>query len=90
MSAPYSKYLRQAAKIADDRAKQYGDVSENFEDIRRILDFTFGIQLSKVAICKVMIAVKQARELHKPKQDNRTDTTNYYAILSHLIDEGES
>lgn len=83
----YSKHLRKAAKIADERGKQYGDVVKCFEDTKKILETTFGIRLAETEICKVMIAMKLARELHQPKKDNKTDVINYFAILTELIDE---
>lgn len=86
MSASYSHILRQCADIADEREQQYGDVAQNFADISEICKTTFGLVLSPSQIMQVMVAVKLARNRHKPKADNLLDAVNYLAMLAQTID----
>ena len=81
---PYQELLLESYKIAEDRQGSYGDVQESFEEIRDILKAMFGITLTVQDICKVMIALKTARQKYKYKDDNLVDLINYIAILKHL------
>lgn len=80
----YAKILRECADIADERQEQYGDVTQNFEDVRDICRAMFGIELTVQEVAKIMIAIKWSREKHQSKHDNLIDAVNYTAILAHL------
>ena len=87
MKASYSKFLRECAEIADDRAEKYGDIRENFERTSVLCKAMFGLDLTAVQVVQVLIAVKWAREKFRPSKDNRLDAANYTTILHSLINE---
>jgi len=80
----YWDNLTQAASIAEDRQEDYGDVKENFTEIKNIADAMFGLNLTEEQICQLFIAMKVARQKNKHKEDNLLDAINYFSILLHL------
>jgi len=81
----YWDTLTEAAKIAEERQESYGNIEENFKEISDISKSMFGLEVSEAEICKVMIAVKVARQKHKHKDDNIVDMINYIAILNQFL-----
>ncbi len=79
--------LLEAARIrSGERNADYGDAVENFRRIKEIANAITGLSLTEAQICKIMIAVKLARELHNHKRDNLVDLCGYAEILQ-LIEE---
>jgi len=79
--------LAEAARIrGGERRADYGDAVENFSRITAIANAATGLQLTSAQVCKVMLAVKLARELHHHKRDNLVDLCGYADILN-LIEE---
>jgi hypothetical protein len=77
--------LQEAIQIrGGERKADYGDAVENFRRITEIANAITGLSLTSVQICKVMMAVKLARERHNPKRDNRVDLCGYTDILDLL------
>lgn len=76
----YSEILKEAAKIADERQKQYGEAVESVGLACKILEETFNIKLSVLQFCYVMVALKLSRQKFKFKKDNLIDAINYLAI----------
>jgi len=71
-----------------DRAKDYGDIIENFEHIATIANILLkrkDIVLEKDDIAAVMIALKISREGNKHKLDNLVDLVNYTQIYNTLV-----
>ena len=74
--------LIEAARIrGGERNADYGDAVENFRRITEIANAITGLELTPAQCCKVMIAVKLARELHNHKRDNLVDMCGYADIL---------
>lgn len=83
--------LHEAIQIrSGERNADYGDAVENFRRITEIANAITGLSLTSIQICKIMIAVKLARERHNPKRDNRVDLCGYTDILDLLEQENES
>ena len=74
--------LEEAVRIrSGERNTDYGDAVENFRRITEIANAITGLELTSAQCCKVMIAVKLARELHNHKRDNLVDMCGYADIL---------
>lgn len=84
MKKDYSKILLKCAKIAKTRQSQYGEATKSIKLAARILDETFGIQLTPKQFCLVIIALKLSREKNMAKDDNILDIINYFAIMLSL------
>ena len=77
--------LLEADKIVNgNRNDQYGDPIIAFEEYASILKATFGIELTPVEICKVLMAIKLGRLKHKFKKDSIVDLCGYSEILNRL------
>ncbi len=82
--------LAEAALIrSGERNADYGDAVENFRRITQIANAITGLELTPAQCCKVMIAVKLARELHNHKRDNLVDLCGYADILA-LIEDNKA
>jgi len=74
--------------INGDRAKDYGDIKENFKNIAIIANILLrhkGLVLTESDCGAVLIALKIAREGNKPKRDNRVDAAAYIEIYDTLL-----
>lgn len=79
--------LQEAERIVNgDRQADYNDPIENFKRIATIASVLIGNEISPKDCCKVMMAVKLAREANKHKRDNLVDLCGYNHILN-LIEE---
>ena len=79
--------LTEAARIrGGERNADYGDAVENFRRITEIANAITGLELTPAQCCKVMLAVKLARELHNHKRDNLVDLCGYADILNLIED----
>lgn len=82
--------LEEAQRILNgDRNADYGDPVENFKNISKIVKF-LGVEVSPADCCKVMLAVKIAREGYKSKRDNLVDFAAYADILNQLIEDNSN
>lgn len=70
--------------INGERQADYDDPVENFNRISKIASIFAGKELTAIDCCKVMIAVKIAREGNKHKDDNLIDLCGYAEILNRL------
>ena len=76
--------LTEAERIVNgSRNEDYGDSSEN---IRRIVGIAnaMGVSITPVEFCKVMIATKLGRLMHRYKRDSLTDLAGYSELWSRL------
>ena len=81
--------LQEAQRILNgDRDADYGDPVENFKNISKIAKF-LGVEISPAGCCKVMLAVKIAREGYKSKRDNLVDFAAYADILNQIKEDSE-
>ena len=82
--------LDEAKRIrSGERNVDYGDAVENFRRITTIANEITGLSLRPSDVCRVMLAVKLARERHRPKRDNRVDICGYVDILD-LLEQAEA
>lgn len=86
----YADILKECVKIAEVRQEQYGEASANLEEVSSIVDQCFGLEISPAGICKVLVALKIAREKHQHSRDNLIDAANYLIILQHIYGDDES
>lgn len=70
--------------VKGDRNANYGDFKKNFEDISSITKVLTGKDITPEDCCKVLIAVKLAREGYRHKEDNLIDLCGYAYILNEL------
>lgn len=76
--------LEEASRIvAGERNADYGDPVENFGRIAEAAK-ALGVDITPVDCCKVLMAVKIARERHCHKRDNLVDLAGYAHILELL------
>ena len=89
LSKPKKKesVLEEAQRILNgDRDADYGDPVENFKNISKIAKF-LGVEINPADCCKVMLAVKIAREGYKSKRDNLVDFAAYADILNQIKED---
>lgn len=66
------------------RQDAYGDVRANWQRTVDIFESMTGIKLTPIQGLQFMVAVKAAREYHKPKRDNRRDMCGYLGLIDKL------
>jgi hypothetical protein len=77
--------LEEAAGIvAGARQQDYGHARESFAKIATIATVLTGKDLSPQDCCKVLMAVKLARESFQHKRDNLVDLCGYAHLLQEL------
>lgn len=83
--------LLEALQVTDgERKLNYGSPTLNHERIARLwkahLWAKYGVeyQLSPSDVCWMMLQVKQARHMHKPKRDNLVDVVGYARCISRI------
>lgn len=67
--------------VYGDRNKDYGDPSDDFENIAAKWSVTFGIPVTKDMVGLAMIDMKTCRHMHRRKRDNLVDIAGYAACL---------
>ena len=88
-----NKSLRYNSNILDkaknilfgERDSDYGDFVQNFKEISQIATLLCRKELTSEDCCKVLIAVKLARERYKHKEDNLVDLCGYANILNEIL-----
>ena len=73
-----------------DRDSDYGDFVQNFKEISVISKILTRKDLTPEDCCKVLIAVKLAREGYKHKEDNLIDLCGYANILNEIYKNKEN
>ena len=73
-----------------DRDSDYGDFVQNFKEISAISKILTRKDLTPEDCCKVLIAVKLAREGYKHKEDNLIDLCGYTNILNEIYKNKEN
>jgi hypothetical protein len=80
--------LEEAQAAVLERGESYGDVEDSFADIAwgwsRILGFPDNQVLQPKTVGLMMIWLKIAREMHRPKRDNLVDIAGYAECLGRL------
>jgi len=92
------KSLRYDSNILDkaknilfgERDSDYGDFVKNFKEISEISKILTRKDLTPEDCCKVLIAVKLAREGYKHKEDNLIDLCGYANILNEIYKNKEN
>ena len=70
--------------IQGERREAYGPVHESFEKIARLWSEVMGYKVTPQQVALCMVQLKIAREIARPKKDNRIDIINYAALLDQL------
>lgn len=79
--------LSEAENIVNgDRQNDYSDPIKNFENISKIASVMIGKEITPSECCKVLMAVKLARQSYKHKRDNLVDLCGYSEILNRIED----
>lgn len=73
--------------VNGDRAKEYGSVLDNFQDIAELWTVIIGAQVTPEQVALCMVQLKIARQLYKPKRDNLVDAAGYLACYEKLETE---
>jgi len=78
---PESILLEAEAIVNGKRATDYGDSNENLRNIAAIATL-LGQPIDGKGVCRVMMAVKLAREKFNHKRDNLVDLAGYAELLN--------
>lgn len=70
-----------------DRQKEYGNVSQNFNNIAALWSIVLGVPVTPKQVALCMTQLKIAREMTKPKRDNVVDACAYLAALEKMETE---
>ena len=88
---PRQTILQEAHTIIyGDREETYGTPSVNLERIARLwrahLIGRYGnsVNVTEEDVCWMMMQVKQARQMNKPKRDNLVDAAGYIALIERI------
>ena len=84
MEARDSVLIEAETIINGERQADYSDPIESFNTISKIASAIIGRDISATECCKVMMAVKHARQQFKHKRDNQVDLAGYSEILNRL------
>lgn len=82
--------LQEAQRLTHgDRNADYGHPHDDYSRVARLWEPILGLpplslDPAKAALC--MVAVKIARECHRPKRDNRTDMAGYAWVVDAIRD----
>lgn len=83
----YSDTLMQAARIVDERGKQYGTVDECFSRIAKMASAFFGEEISEYKIAMILHMTKLGRIGEKQSyEDNYVDGINYLAFAAQFAE----
>tara|TARA_R100001086_G_scaffold245659_1_gene176853 strand:+ start:4389 stop:4691 length:303 start_codon:yes stop_codon:yes gene_type:complete len=66
--------------INGERAKDYGDAKENFQNIADMWSVFLGQPITRQQVAVCMILVKTARLIHSDKEDSWLDICGYAAL----------
>ena len=81
---PDRTVLEEAAEVVDSRNDNYGHPSTNFRNIADLWTVILGIPVSMEQVGLCMIALKIARQIHKPNRDNLVDMAGYVRTIEKL------
>lgn len=82
--------LQEADRLVDGaRQADYGHPFDNYSLLARLLAPVFGVEVTPEQAALAMVQVKVARELHRPKRDNRVDLAGYAKVLDMIHEERE-
>lgn len=73
--------LKEAEKLINgERAKDYGDAKQNFQDIADMWSVFLGQRITRQQVAACMILVKTARLMKSDKEDSWLDICGYAAL----------
>lgn len=80
--SPIESILEEATRIiSTDRAEDYGDTDDSFENISTGWKVIFKDGIDKRKVGLAMIWLKICRDLNKPKRDNLVDIAGYVGCI---------
>lgn len=81
-------YLEQAVKaVRGDRMRDYDHPSVNFDRIAKMWSTILGTKVTPTQFALCMIAMKIARHVATPKEDNLVDIAGYIEALDMALNE---
>lgn len=85
---PNETILEEAQRMVyGDRQADYGSVTENFSNIARLWSVIVGKDITPEQVGLMMVTLKVARQMNKPKRDNLVDGAGYFATIEKMYDE---
>lgn len=79
---------KQAAElVSGDRNADYGHPLDDFTKQGLMWEQILGVPVTAEQVALCMVCVKIAREVHRPKGDNRVDGVGYFLTLAMIEDE---
>lgn len=75
--------------VNGDRNDDYGDAYDNMNRTARIMSAMTELDVEARHVPMLMIAVKVAREMYKPKRDNRVDIAGWADILDQTVEAAD-
>lgn len=80
--------LQEAEKaVYGDREADYGSVLENFTTVAKLWSVVAKVELTPEQVGLMMVQLKVARQMNKPKRDNLVDGAGYFATLEKMEEE---
>lgn len=70
--------------VGGDRATDYGDAQESFDNIAKGWSIIVGSEITGPMVATMMIWLKMIRENNKHKRDNLVDIVGYTILLDRL------
>ena len=85
----YNQTILDEAKAAvyGDRQADYGGVRENFSNIARLWSVIAKTDITPEQVGLMLVALKIARQMFRPKRDNLVDGAGYFAALEKMEKE---
>ena len=77
--------LEQAQRLVyGPRESSYGHPAEDYGRVARLWSVILGHEVTPAQAALCMVAVKIAREIHKPSVENRVDGAGYFAVVDRI------
>lgn len=77
--------LQEAQRLVyGNRCDDYGHPADDYDRVARLWAVILEAPVSAKQAALCMVAVKIARECHRPKRDNRVDGAGYFAVVDRI------
>ncbi|MFG0316850.1 MAG: DUF6378 domain-containing protein [Planctomycetota bacterium JB042] len=88
MDAPPESYLEEAARItSEDRNRDYGHPLDNHSRTAAMWSAFLGVEITPEDVCWMNVLQKAAREVNRPKRDNRVDVIGWIRNIEMIEEE---
>lgn len=77
--------LEQAQRLVyGPREKAYGHPADDYGRVAKLWSVILETEVTPAQAALCMVAVKLAREVHEPAEDNRVDGAGYFAVVDRI------